>query len=322
MKGFLRRNVPGLILAGAFALLSIFLASFGNFLSSATIALLLGMLIGNSKMDLSSVSSGLGFTEKKILEAAIVLLAFGMNAKIFSALGSSTWLFVGVSVIVVIAVALLISKWFGLSFKMGALLGAGSAICGSAAIGAVSPLIQSKEEETGLSIGVINLMSTIGLILLPLLSGFLNLDNEGSGFFIGGVLQSMGHVVGAGFSLGDEVGAAATMVKMGRVLLIIPLMLILFLVNRNKMVGGKKMGFPLFIPLFIIALIIAQIPFFPKDWSMLLDKIGGYLLVAAMVAIGFKIKLKPLFKIAGSALAVGLIVFSFQILIYITFLVL
>lgn len=320
MQAFLRKNAAGLIMAGAFALLSIFLAGFDSFLSSASIALLLGMLVGNSKMKVESFGSGLNFTEKKILEAAIVLLAFGMNAKIFSALGAGTWLFVGLSVVLVISVALLLGRWFGLTFKMGALLGAGSAICGSAAIGAVSPLLLSKKEETGLSIGVINLLSTIGLILLPILSGLLSLSNESSGFFIGGVLQSMGHVVGAGFSLGNEVGTAATVVKMGRVLLIIPLMLILFMMNRKKGNDGKKMAFPLFIPLFILALILAQMPFFPQAWSSFLAKTGDFLLIAAMVAIGFKIKLKPLFKMAGPALAVGMIIFTFQILLYLTYL--
>lgn len=320
MKAFAVNNVPGLITAAALALLSVFLAGFGSFLGSATIALILGMLMGNTRLRSQKIEKGLGFTEKKILEAAIVLIGFGMNSHIFSALGANTWVFVGSSVVLVLIIALLVSRWFGLSSSLGALIGAGSAICGSAAIGAVSPLLHSKEEETGLSIGVINLLSTLGLIFLPILSGVLALSTESSGLVIGGVLQSMGHVVGAGFSLGDEVGTAATVVKMGRILLIIPLLLVLFFMNRKKKVEGKKLSFPVFIPLFIGALVLAQMPFFLESWAAFLAKAGDFLLVAAMVAIGYKIRLKPLFKMAGPALAVGFVVFAFQILLYLLFL--
>ncbi len=320
MKDFVKENAPGLITAGALALLSIFLAGFGSFLGAATIALILGMMLGNSKILAGKLEKGFFFTEKKVLETAIVLIGFGMNARIFSALGVGTWIFIGSSVILVIAVAMMLGRWFGLSVKMATLLGAGSAICGTAAIGAVSPLLHSKEEETGLSIGVINVLSTMGLLLLPVLSGILALNDQSSGLIIGGILQSMGHVVGAGFSLGEEVGSAATVVKMGRVLLIIPLMLILYFLNRGRKSGGKRMSFPVFVPLFALALALSQLPFFPAAWASTLAKTGDYLLITAMVAIGFKIKFRPLFRMAGPALGVGLLVFVFQILLYLLYL--
>lgn len=312
-------TIPGIILAGVLAAVSIFLAGFGSFLASATIALLLGIVLGNSGIKAGRIEAGMKFTESKVLESAIVLIGFGLNMQVFTALGLNTWIFVGSSVVMVIGVALLAGRWFGLSSKMSALLGAGSAICGSAAIGAVAPLLNSKEEETGLSIGVINLLSTTGLILLPILSGVLSLSTEESGLVIGGVIQSMGHVIGAGFSLGEDIGGAATVVKMGRILLIIPLILIFFFISRKDKTSGKKMSFPFFIPWFVLALVLAQMPFFPEGWSKILAKIGDILLITAMVAIGFKIKLKPLFKIAGSALIVGFIIFTFQIALFLGF---
>ena len=313
-------NAPGIALAVALAIGSIFLAGFQSFLASATIALALGIILGNIGIKAGRIEAGMKFTESKVLETAIVLIAFGLNMKVFTALGLNTWVFVGSSVVMVIGVALIAGRWFGLSLKMGALLGAGSAICGSAAIGAVAPLIHSKEEETGLSIGVINLLSTTGLILLPILSGVLSLSNEDSGLLIGGIIQSMGHVIGAGFSLGEEIGAAATVVKMGRILLIIPLILVFFFISRKDKTSGKKMSFPFFIPWFVLALVLTQMPFFPEGWSKILAKTGDYLLITAMVAIGFKIKLKPLFKLAGPALMVGFIIFAFQIALFLGYL--
>ncbi len=320
MTAFIKHNAPGLFAAGALTLLAFFLAGLSNFMGAASIALLLGLILSNSKLPSKKVEAGLRFTEKRILEVAIVLTAFGMNMRIFSALGVSTWLFIGSSVVMVIAIALLVGRWFGLSSQLGILLGTGSAICGSAAIGAVSPLLHSEEAETGLSVGVVNLLSTLGLLLLPLLTGFLGLSTENSALIIGGVLQSMGHVVGAGYSLGAEVGTAAMVVKMGRILLIIPLLLTLFVVNQGKKTTAKKLRFPFFIPLFVIALILAQMPFLPAELASGLAQSGDYLLVAAMVGIGFKIKFKPLIKMAGPALAAGLVIFAFQILLYLFYL--
>lgn len=316
------KRLPGLIVVALLAGLAVALASLSSYVGAATVALLLGIIAGNTTLRTDSFAPGFSFTEKYILEGAIVLIGFGLNASVFAKLGWSTWVFIGLSVLLVLAVALVIAQLFGLSRKMGLLLGAGSAICGSAAIAAVSPLVKSNDEETGLSIGIINLMSTIGLLFLPILAGVLAFSTEHSALIIGGVIQSMGHVVGAGFSMNDEVGLAATVVKMGRVVLLIPLVVLLFFTGRQKTAGSGKMGFPLFVPLFVGALILAQLPFFPAEWSASLAKIGDILLVAAMVAIGFKIKLRSLFKIAGSSLAVGGLVFAFQIALYLGYIML
>lgn len=321
MKQFLKL-IPGLLVALIVASLSVWLSGFNSFLGNATVALLLGMVLGNLLRRQKRIAPGLAFTEKVVLETAIVLIGFGLNTRIFSQLGWGSWAFVGLSVLLVLVLALLVSRWFGLSGKLGVLLGAGSAICGSAAIGAVSPLLHSKEEETGLSIGVINLLSTAGLLLLPLLAASLGFSAENSGLMIGGVLQSMGHVVGAGFSVSTEVGTLATVVKMGRVLLLIPLLLALFVVGRKNDEKGGKTAFPWFVPLFVLSLLLAQLPAFPKELSANLAQAGDYLLVGAMVGIGFKIKIRSLFKMAGPALLAGLLVFLFQVLLYVGYLML
>ena len=283
-------------------------------------ALLLGLLLGNLNASPEWMKPGMGFAEKRVLEAAIILLGFGLNIRIFSELGWSVWGFVGASVVAVLVAALLVGRWLGLSSGLCALLGAGSAICGSAAIGAVSPLLHSKEEETGLSIGIINLLGTLGLLLLPVISTLLAFSTESSAMMIGGILQSMGHVVGAAFSMSPEVGTLATIIKMGRIVLLIPLMLGLFFIGQKSKPGGQKVAFPLFIPLFLLALGLAQLSAFPPELAGGLSTAGDYLLVMAMVGIGYKIRIQPLLKMAGPALLAGALIFIFQILIYLAFL--
>src|SRR5690606_7290191 len=100
------------------------------------------------------------------------------------------------SIVVVILFALFLQKMFRSKQKIYWLIGAGSAICGSSAIAATSRLIESDEEETGISLTVINVLGLIGMILLPILALSLGYSNSQTGIFIGGILQSMGHVVG------------------------------------------------------------------------------------------------------------------------------
>src|SRR5690554_3556947 len=256
----LQKYLPGLLAAGVIALLAVLISGFVPFVGAATLALFLGILLANSGKDFFRLNKGMEFAERKVLEAAIVLLGFGISARVFADLGAKTWVFVIASVAVVLLAAFLIGKAFRLSNRLSFLLGAGSAICGTTAIGAVSPLIGSKEEETGLSIGIINLLGTVGLLLLPAVSAMMGLSEDKAGILIGGTLQSMGHVVGAAFTLGEETGTLATIVKMGRILMIIPLLIVAYLMTLRpaaKSAGGVK-GFPWFIPLFIGSFVLAH----------------------------------------------------------------
>lgn len=322
LLAFLKNKGPGLAVVAVFAVAAIVLGKLSSLVGAATIALLLGLVLGNLWKSRQRIEPGMGYAEKRVLEASVVLMGFGINTHIFAELGWHTWAFVFGSVILVMLVAALAGRWLGLSPSLSALLGAGSGICGSAAIGAISPLINSREEETGMSVGTINLLGTAGLVLLPAISTLFSFDHEAAGLFIGGVIQSMGHVVGAGFSLGPEVGAMATVIKMGRVTLIIPLILLMFILGRKTRVKGQAVKFPLFIPLFILSMVLTQLPVFPQKLASGLAGVGDILLIGAMVGIGFKIKLRPLFRIAGPALLAGTVIFAFQIALYLGYLLL
>ncbi|MEX0966291.1 MAG: putative sulfate exporter family transporter [Bacteroidia bacterium] len=319
---FIRGILPGLLLAAGLAALAIGLARYLPFAGSATLALLLGIVLGNAGPPFSRLVPGLSYAEKKVLEISIVLIGFGLNIRIFSQLGFSIWVFIGASVVVVMGVAFLIGKAVGLTSRLSALLGAGSAICGSAAIGAVAPLIQSTKEETGLAIGIINALGTVGLLLLPAVITLMDYSDDAAGLMIGGVLQSMGHVAGAAFAVNDNIGTLATVIKMGRIVLIIPLLIILYFAGRGKSTEKKRglKGFPLFILFFLASIGIAQIGAFPQALATQLSQAGNYLLIVAMVGIGFKIRIRPLFNIAGRALASGALIFVFQILLYLVYL--
>lgn len=286
-------------------------------LSATLMSLLLGIAAGNAFIRGNHFDPGLKFTEKYILESAIVLIGFGFNIGVLKDLGGGVFLWLVLSVILIVAAALLAGKIFGTSKNFNYLLGIGSAICGSAAIAAAAPLLRAKEEETGLALTLINLLGLIGIVILPLLSFSLGYTDTEAGLLTGGVLQSMGHVVAAAFSLGEITGEAATVVKMGRILLLVPFLLFLFFMDGRKQSGSSaKPKFPIFIGLFILSVSLSQIDFFPRSWSNDLAVAGDLLLVIAMAAIGLRIKIKPLLKISGKGSLLALLVFVFQVIIF------
>lgn len=299
-----------------------FLSIYLPILGTALLALLLGIIIRQVMTSFQLFEDGVSWSEKYILETAIVFIGFGFEFSKFQEIGSRTLVVIFFSILVIVLLSYIFHRLSkNKDSKLFLLLGVGSAICGSAAIGATSPLIQAKEEETGASLTVINLLGMSGMVLLPIIGKALHFSDLQLGIFLGGVLQSMGHVVGSGFAVGEEVGQFATVVKMGRVAFLVPFVLIIYFLFRKKN-DGTKMKFPLFIAFFLLAVFISQVGLFSGESIKFLSKTGDYLLNIGMAAIGLKISLKSLWSISGKALVAGLIIFSLQILIYISYLTL
>lgn len=305
----------GISLALVIALVSLWLGAFIQ-LGPVVTALGLGLILGNMHFQRPNFDPGIKFSEKSILETSIVLLGFSLNFTYLKAVSFILWFLLGLTILIVMLLSLWLGKRMGLSKNMGVLLGAGSAICGTAAIAALSPLLKSEENETALSIGVINLLGTLGLFFLPALMLVLDYGPQESGFLLGGVLQSVGHVTGAAFSLGDETGKLALVYKMGRILWLIPLILVMYFTQRNKSVSGAVIKFPGFIVFFLITVSLAQWQAIPEIWKAYAVDLGEFLLIVAMAAIGYKIKLRPLFNLAKPALVTGVVIFTFQIIMF------
>ena len=305
----------GLALVVVVAVVSLWAGEFTQ-LGAVITSLAFGLILGNSIRRQERLLPGIQFSEKYLLETSIVLLGFSLNFSYLSKYSLWLWLIVGLSVLIVISLSTWLSSRLGLSKNLGLLLGAGSAICGTAAIAAISPLLRSEESETGVSIGVINLLGTLGLFFLPAMLLVMDYDAEQAGFLLGGVLQSVGHVTGAAFTLGDETGKLALVYKMGRILWLIPVILVIYFTNRSGGKDGRLIRFPLFIVFFLVAVSLAQWQLIPVSWKETLVQVGDFLLIVAMAAIGFKIKLRPLFNIARPALLAGTGIFVVQILMF------
>lgn len=317
----LKSKLPGVFLAIIIMVIAKLLSSYLPTLGAALLALILGILVRQVLANFSSFIAGVTWSEKYILETAIVFIGFGFEISKFKEIGFSTLAIIFGSIILILILALLLQKIFGRKDKnLFLLLGAGSAICGSSAIGATAPLIQAKEEETGVSLAVINLLGLLGMILLPFIANLFTFSNLETGILLGGILQSVGHVVGSAFGINAEVGQLATVVKMGRVAFLVPFLLIVYFMFRTKS-DGTKLKFPMFIVFFLGAVFLSQTGLFNPSIVKYLSKTGDTLLNIGMAAIGLKINIKSLWTISGKAFVAGLSIFIIQIIVYIVYLI-
>jgi uncharacterized integral membrane protein (TIGR00698 family) len=198
------------------------------------------------------------------------------------------------------------------------LIGAGNGICGSSAVAATTLVIDGNEIETGISISIVNLLGTIGIFLAPFLIQLFSMSDTAGGLLIGGSLQAFGQVVAAGFSVNDNVGQLATVVKMGRVLMLGPsVMLIGYWVQsqRRKLGQTKNTGvrIPRFIIGFFIVSIVTSLNILPANVPDTVSTAGKFLLVLAMAGVGMRIQLRSLFRFGVKSVIFGALVSAIQI---------
>lgn len=255
-KGFLLS-----ILVGFFAL---FVEKFTPpSLNGILLALVFGMLIGNFWALPNSFEKGISYTSSKMLELSILFLAVGINYSEISKLGYQPFFGIVLVVFTVLILAFWLSKQFNCPGNTGILVGFGTAICGSSAIAAFAPTLKIQEkEDVAISMAVVNLLGTVGMLVLPWFLLPLQWPSEAVGYLVGGSLHSVGNVAGAGFAIGKSAGDVAITVKLARVALLTPgLIFMTFLVQRNansntnaNEVGSWKKYFQL--PWYLIGFII------------------------------------------------------------------
>lgn len=309
----LNKLLPGLVAVLVLALISYLLREIIP-LSVVLIGLILGIIVGNSFKLGASFSKGISWSGSKLLEAAIIFMAFNINYRDFINLGWETIAIVVLMIAFVLITTYWLSKWFKCPGSTGWLVGFGTAICGSSAIAALAPQVSNNKDDVGISLAVVNALGLIGMVVLPFAAEqFFN--PEELGILIGTSLHAMGNVAGAGFTLGDEIGEIAVTVKLGRIALLTPAVLIfgLFLPKHGDKTGGKKFALPYYLILFILISILVSLVDIPKNYIALAKQISSFLLTSAMVAIGLKMSIAKLYSAGKKGFLFGLVIFVLQL---------
>ncbi len=318
MKNF-RQYGYGLVLCILIGIVSLFLGGYTP-LGAVTIAIVLGIGVGNLAKLGDRFEKGIKFSEKQVLPLSIALMGVNLNYLILKELGYQSLLLVIAGIVVTLAVSVFLAKIFAFDQKVALLLGIGNGICGSSAIAATEQIIGVKKQDVGLSIAIVNFLGTIGMFLLPIIATlFLKFDNLNSGLLIGNTLQAVGNVVAAGFSVSPLSGQTATIVKMARILMLTPVIFGLLFVFTNKTTpeantkNAKFYKVPAFIIGFIVFSLIPTLSLLPEAYIDVISTASHYLLVVAMAGIGLKTTIASIIKDGKSALLIGSLTFVVQI---------
>jgi len=311
--------MPGVALCCGMGFLAVSLSAYVP-MGAVTLAVILGIIVGNGLNISHHFKSGINYSEKYLLSIAIALLGVQLNFSILQELGYTTVLMIVFTMGVTIFSSLIFAKWLGFDKRFSLLLGLGNGICGSSAIAATKDIVGANDEQVGLSIAIVNFLGTIGIFLLPFISHYiLSLSDLNAGVLIGNTLQAVGQVLAAGFSVSHETGEAATVVKMVRILLLAPVILtLIFVFSKINMKTNEEIKVAYRIPLFVIGFfsfsLIQTFGLLNQEGVNVLSTMSHYALVVAMSGIGLKIAFDGIVKNGKKALLIASMIFGSQII--------
>lgn len=311
-ESILFKAIPGVLLTLGIVVLSLFITGFVK-LELVLLSLILGVIIGNTIQLPSQFSEGISLSSGKILEASIVLMAININYKDLMALGWQSIAIIISSIVVVLVFTFFLSKWLKCPGSTGWLVGFGTAICGSSAIAALAPSVSKNKEDVGISLAVVNALGLFGMIVLPFASQNWLTDSE-IGILLGASLHAMGNVAGAGFGLSNEIGEVAVTIKLGRIAMLTPALLLFRGALPQKGKGTKGVNLPVYLILFIVVSVAVSFIPISTEVQQTAKSASKILLAMAMVAIGLKMSLKKLYSAGKRGLVFGIIIFAIQII--------
>jgi len=297
---------PGIAIAGLVAISAQFLNEhYGA--PAMLMAILLGMPLNFLSEDGQKTAAGIAFSGKTLLRIGVALLGVRISMEMVQTLGLPMLMVIIAGVAATIGFSLLIGGLFGRDRLFSFLSGGAVAICGASAamaIGSILPKREHAERDLAFTVITVTVLSTLAMIIYPLLTASMGLTIEQTGVFLGGTIHDVAQVVGAGFSVSEETGDLSTLVKLIRVTLLAPVVFIAALLLRSQVEPGTKR--PPLIPVFVLAfLALATLNSFgliPEVVRDAASHISRWALLAAIAAVGMKTSIPKLLEVGGPAI--------------------
>lgn len=330
----------GVALTAVLAIVSYTIASSSVFpkgtIEPVTVALPLGMLIGNAAKLPERLRRGIRYAVKSILTAGIILLGARLDFGDVMRVGAPALLISAAQVALLFLLALSLRRIFGIGEKQATLLGIGTAICGGSAVIATGPVIEAEEKDVAFAVATVSFLGLITMFLLPPLGKALQMEPHAFGVWAGLAIHQTPQVVAAGFTYAPDAGQSATLVKLARVCLLAPLVLALSLLYRKKNHGGsrRKLGLTDFLPPMVLGFLSLAVahslglipaidvkfpnrPALGMDLLLLAKQVSAFAIAMGMAAVGLETSFRSLRTIgirpilAGVSLATVGVLFSF-----------
>lgn len=284
----------GILLAATIALASSFLAKhYGA--PAMLFALLIGMAFNFLAED-TKTAPGIAFSSKTLLRLGVALLGLRLTFEDVASLGWTPVIGVFCLLLFTLASGVAIARAFGRPLSFGLLSGGAVAICGASAalaIASVLPKRLLREDDVLFTVVGVTALSTVAMVIYPILFATLGLEDVESGYLIGATVHDVAQVVGAGYSISDTAGDIATFTKLQRVALLPVVLLVIAFLYRGDAGGG--IGLPWFVIVFILLMLARNILPFPEVVLEVVNNASRFLLLTAIAALGVKTSLAQMF---------------------------
>jgi uncharacterized integral membrane protein (TIGR00698 family) len=316
LPGRLPPSAAGLALAVAVGLLALAAAQLPLLqrwqLSALTVAIVMGMLIGNlagARLP-SGIAPGIGLAQRQLLRAGVVLYGLRLSFQDVAAVGVHGLLIDLIVVVSTLGLGTWVGRrWFGLDRDTALLTAAGSAICGAAAVLAVERVIRPEPSKVAIAVASVVLFGTLNIFLYPQLYPHLGLDAAQFGLYAGATVHEVAQVVAVGSAISPETADAAVVVKLTRVLMLVPVLLVLgWREARNG--GQRAMVIPWFALGFLGVVALNSVVTVPAGVRSALLTLDTLLLATAMAALGIETRVSKLRALGPRPLLLAAVLFG------------
>lgn len=308
LSAFGRTNGPGFLVAVSVAVTAQFLSDHYG-VPAMLMALLLGIAF-HFLAEEGRCVPGIDFTARTVLRLGVALLGMRISVGLLMDLGATTVALVVGAVIATILVGLAGARLLGRGWRLALLTGGSVAICGASAaiaIAAVLPKNEHSERNLLFTVMGVTVLSTIAMVIYPIIAQQFALDDREIGIFIGATIHDVAQVVGAGFSVSVEAGDTATLVKLIRVTLLAPVVLAFALAIRAMPLEAEPGAtrpplLPAFVIGFLVLAAINSIGLISAVVSSFAGDASRWALLTAIAAVGMKSSLRRIFDVGGQAI--------------------
>lgn len=285
-------------------------------LSSLTLAILFGMIVGNTVFPAIAEQTDVGvdFSKNMLLRAGVVLYGFRITFQQVLDIGVAGVLIDITMLSLTFTLAYVAGRHvFKLDKQTAILIGAGSSICGAAAVMATEPVIKAQAHKVAVAVATVVIFGTLAMFIYPLLFPYLHLSEHNYGVYVGSTVHEVAQVVAAGRAVGNDAANTALIEKMLRVMMLAPFLLIVgqLVTSKNANKGGRlaSITIPWFAVLFIAVTGFNSLNWVPSLVHSALVNIDTLFLTMAMTALGLRTHMGAIKQAGVKPILLGLFLF-------------
>lgn len=330
----LEKYTPGIILTIILSYIAIAISSFipNGIISPGVFALLIGMTLNPLISKYKKLEKGVGFTSKRILKMAIILMGASLSFSQVLEVGKYSLFVMIFTLAAAFGGGYYLGKLFNINWELSSLISAGTGICGGSAIAAIAPTIDARTKDIAYAISATFLFDILMVVLFPIAGKYFGMSDLGFGLWTGTAVNDTSSVVAAGYAFSHAAGNFSLIVKLTRTLSIIPVVLIFSYISERRKVkanaknsrasGHKKVDikniFPWFIILFLFMVGLRSMGLISDGLSSNISSISKFAMIMALGAIGLNTNFDELSKSGILPMVHGFLISALVVLVSFT----